>query len=365
MIWIYLLQLFQRTFGKILSNNLLKILFLGAINQINSPRGGEEYKNQLLVEKFLHISEYSNCVIDTYNWKNKPFLWVKLFYQLLFNDFDYVIISASSASTFRLLQIIKIIKSDLLAKTHYFVIGGYFPEGIKTKRYNWETYIKLKSIVLEGEILKNQLLECTDLTNIRVVPNFKKFDISLSLNNGLSDKSTFKFVFVGRISRAKGIDEIFDAVEFIQTHHSDLKFEVDFFGPIEDQFEFSDDLPIQYKGYLDIMSHPEKSYQKLSEYSCMLFPTYWQGEGFPGVVIDAYVAGLPVIATDWNMNQEVVEDGETGIIIPIKSAKDLVTAMVELMENPMKLEKMRMNSKAKAKDFHIDTVWPEIEKLLK
>ena len=30
----------------------------------------------------------------------------------------------------------------------------------------------------------------------------------------------------------------------------------------------------------------------------MLFPTYWHGEGFPGIVIDAFVAGLLVVATD-------------------------------------------------------------------
>jgi glycosyltransferase involved in cell wall biosynthesis len=112
------------------------------------------------------------------------------------------------------------------------------------------------------------------------------------------------------------------------------------------------------------MNKQQESYATLSEYSCMLFPTYWQGEGFPGVIIDAYIAGLPVIATGWNMNKEVVEVGKTGLIVPIQDAKALALAMLKMMQNPELVKKMSENSSGKAKNYHIDAVWPKVEKLI-
>jgi glycosyltransferase involved in cell wall biosynthesis len=46
------------------------------------------------------------------------------------------------------------------------------------------------------------------------------------------------------------------------------------------------------------------------------FLSYWKGEGFTGVIIDAFIAGVPVIATGWNMNTEIIEDGINGFVIP-------------------------------------------------
>ena len=340
----------------------MRVLFIGAINISNSPKGGEEYKNQLILEKLYKFTAIDNIAIDTYEWKKKPLLIVKLFLYLFFKNFDSIVISASSASTFFLLKIIAKIRPFILLKTHYLVIGGYFPEGIRSTRYDWKIYQNLKSVVVEGEILKEQLLSWSELKNVQVIPNFKKFDYEVFFKE--KEPTPFWFVFIGRISKPKGILEIIEATNVLKVNNPSLNFQVDFYGPMEEDIEFPENLPIAYRGYLDIMNNQLESYAILSEYSCMLFPTYWMGEGFPGVIIDAYVAGLPVIATDWNMNKEVVEDGKTGIIIPIKDAKALASAMLKMMENPEMVATMRQNSLSKAKDYHVDAVWPKIEKLI-
>ena len=212
------------------------------------------------------------------------------------------------------------------------------------------------------EILKEQLLSYSKLSNVRVIPNFKKFESKLSHN--AKESGIFKFVFIGRISKPKGILEIIEASSILIKENSILDFQVHFYGPRAEDIEFPENLPIVYKGYLDIMNNQQASYETLSDYSCMLFPTYWQGEGFPGVIIDAYVASLPIIATDWNMNKEVVEDGKTGMIITIKDSKALASAMLKMMENPEMVATMSQNSLNKAKAYHIDAVWPKIEKLI-
>lgn len=205
-------------------------------------------------------------------------------------------------------------------------------------------------------------MTCSEVENIQVIPNFKKFESKLSLIE--KGSNVFKFVFIGRISKPKGILEIVEAITVLYNENLPLDFQVDFHGPLEEEIEFSEDLPLLYKGYLDIMNKPKESFETLSEYSCMLFPAYWKGEGFPRVIIDAHISILPVIATDWNMKKEVVEDGKTGIIIRIQDAHALASAMLKMIENPNMVAIMSQNSLSKTKDFHIDTVWPQIQSLL-
>jgi glycosyltransferase involved in cell wall biosynthesis len=342
-------------------NLVYKILLIGAVNINKLPSGGEEYKNQLILEKNKDF-ELLKSYVDTHDWKKKPTVLLDLIFKLFFSKWDCILLSTSSLSAYRLILFIKFFKPSLLSKLNYLVVGGYFPEGIRKREFKWEKYKALKNIIVQGDILKNQLLSCSELNNVEVIPNFKKFDYKVSLKK--TEYKLFKFVFIGRISKPKGILEIIEAVRILKTQNPLLNFSVDFYGPKEEEIQFPEDLPLLYKGYLDIMNKQQESYAKLSEYSCMLFPTFWQGEGFPGVIIDAYVGGLPVIATDWNMNIEVVEDGETGLIVPIQDANALALAMLKLMQNPDLVNKMSENSLGKANDFHIDTVWPKVEKLI-
>jgi glycosyltransferase involved in cell wall biosynthesis len=96
----------------------------------------------------------------------------------------------------------------------------------------------------------------------------------------------------------------------------------------------------------------------------MLFPTYWEGEGFPGVIIDAFIAGLPVIATDWNMNKEIIEEGINGFLIEPKSTDALVQKMIWVMENKSNLKVISENNQRRANDYQVDNVMPNLLNLL-
>jgi len=97
-------------------------------------------------------------------------------------------------------------------------------------------------------------------------------------------------------------------------------------------------------------------YQELSAFDMMVFPTYWQGEGFPGVIVDAFIAGLPVLASDWNLNSEVIEDGVTGLLFPAKDMIQLCDKMKYVIENRDILIPMRNKCLERARAFHSDTV---------
>lgn len=330
-------------------------MFIGAINIGQQPRGGEEYKNQLLYSKLK--KEYPNSIIvDTSRWTKNPLVMLKLFYNLVFIKKSDILLSTSSLSAYRFIVLLNFLKPSELTKIHYLVVGGYFPDAIENKRFNWSYYRHLKNIIVEGNLLKIKLEANSILKNVNVIPNFKEVIGGMELvSRGRSTQ--FKFVFIGRISLGKGIEEIIKATEILKLQNNG--FSVDFYGPVEVQFQLNDSI-LNYQGFLDIQGDPIQSYTKLSKYDCMLFPTYWIGEGFPGVIVDAFIAGLPVIASDWNMNTEVIEDGMNGFIIDPRNSDALAEKMIWVMENRDQLEKIRQNNLEKAKHYHIDTVWPKL-----
>ena len=90
----------------------------------------------------------------------------------------------------------------------------------------------------------------------------------------------------------------------------------------------------------------------------MLFPTFWWGEGMPGVIIDAFICGLPVLASDWNFNCDVV-DCNTGVIILPNNEKELYMGMKNILDMKYDLSAISQNCRKKARIFDIDNVLSE------
>lgn len=56
-----------------------------------------------------------------------------------------------------------------------------------------------------------------------------------------------------------------------------------------------------------------KSIEVIKQYFMLLFPINHFGEGFLGTFIGTYSADLPIIASDWNYNAELIQEGITGM----------------------------------------------------
>ncbi|MBK9990468.1 MAG: glycosyltransferase [Verrucomicrobia bacterium] len=59
----------------------------------------------------------------------------------------------------------------------------------------------------------------------------------------------------------------------------------------------------------------------------MVFPTYFDSETLPLVVIEAMAAGLPVISTRWRGIQDLIDDGRTGFLIEPRQTAPVITAI--------------------------------------
>lgn len=141
--------------------------------------------------------------------------------------------------------------------------------------------------------------------------------------SGLKRTGGFKsrFVFVGQIKKTKGIFEILEALSC-----NNANFTVDFYGPVEDD-EFIDACSkVQNANYISCL-RPNEVSETLINYDVLLLPTYHPGEGYPGVIIEAFACGLPVIASNWGGISEIVTNNYNGKIIEPKQPQDLLIAI--------------------------------------
>lgn len=83
-------------------------------------------------------------------------------------------------------------------------------------------------------------------------------------------------------------------------------------------------------------------------------------EGMPNSVLEAMAAGLPVVATRVSGNEDLVTDGENGLLVPPGSPADLAAAIRRLIDDPELARRMGERSRARAERFGIPSVTAEL-----
>jgi glycosyltransferase involved in cell wall biosynthesis len=84
----------------------------------------------------------------------------------------------------------------------------------------------------------------------------------------------------------------------------------------------------------------ERVGQVLSELDVLVVPSRWY-ENQPGVILEAFAAGIPVVATDLGGMSEFVKHEENGLLFQLENAEDLAHQLRRLGEEPELTEKLR------------------------
>ncbi|RZJ29700.1 MAG: glycosyltransferase family 1 protein [Flavobacterium sp.] len=182
---------------------------------------------------------------------------------------------------------------------------------------------------------------------------------NIALRNSLAiDADDFVFIFVGRLVRDKGINELIAAF----SKFDDVKIKLLLVGPFENELD-----PLSASTLDEIKSNPNiisvgfqtdvRKYFAISD--ALVFPSY--REGFPNVVLQAGAMDLPVIATNINGSNEIISDGENGILIPVKDESAISSAMLALYQNKQLFQKLQKNARQMiASRYEQSVVWQAI-----
>jgi glycosyltransferase involved in cell wall biosynthesis len=85
---------------------------------------------------------------------------------------------------------------------------------------------------------------------------------------------------------------------------------------------------------VEMLGHRSDIAEQLRAADIFLFPSAPAGEGMPGVLIEAGLSGLPVIATAVPGVASVLVDGETGLVVDVDDRAAMVAAAARLLDDP-------------------------------
>jgi len=210
---------------------------------------------------------------------------------------------------------------------------------------------ELKKIILNLSYAKESKLKVLGEGSSNGIDTgyFNPSDFSHTDNLRLKEKlnipeSDFIYIFVGRLVKEKGINELVKSFVSLQKDRPEISLLL--VGPFEQELD-----PLDSNVYHLIQTHPKiftTGYQQdvrpyFSISDVLAFPSY--REGFPNVVMQANAMGVPAIVTNINGCNEIIEDGQNGIIIPVKSKEALMNAMKEVLDKVSLRMKLSENAR--------------------
>jgi len=225
------------------------------------------------------------------------------------------------------------VRDDLLkyniTKKYIKIIGNGNINGIDPDYYNASNYTEKHKNILK-----------------------KKYNISAK---------DFIFVYVGRLVKDKGINELVSAFLLITKKYPQCKLLL--VGPYEKEFdpllpEIETEIRTNQKIIATGFKNDVRPYLAVS--NVFVFPSY--REGFPNSVLQAAAMGLPSIVSNINGCNEIIINNFNGLIIPPRNINRLVEKMILLIEN----DSLRNNLSANARESIItrydqNTLWKLIK----
>ena len=352
----YLLKL-KRIFRKEDFMKSVKIFICGHFGyKKNVQIGGQHAKTRQLRNAIISkIGEENVSYVDTAFIKSNPLATLRKIKKNFIKSHSAIILPGKNGLRF-LLPIFIILKNKFNTDLRYVVIGGWLSEFLIKRKMYLNLCKKFNGIYVETELSKKKLLEI-GLNNVFVLPNFRQINF---INNKIEKvMKPFKLVYFSRIDKEKGIELAIEVVNKINKNKKEEIIKLDIYGPIQDNYQ--DDFMkilnkckdfISYKGYLE----PNNIYKVLSKYDLMIFPTFCRTECFPGAIIDSYISGVPVLASNWLYSGEIIKENITGKLFVSQDIQDLTNKLEFLINNPDLIYKMKKNCLEEAKKYDADFV---------
>lgn len=318
------------------------VLIIGHFGGDNNFTDGQTVKTKILYEELTKYTNWHIDILDTYYKKNKIIFLFKSLFKISKNKIIIVLLSGNGMKKF--FPLLFFFSKIFNKKVFHDVIGGNLHSYVDSEN-NFKKYLNsfCENWVETRGMAK--LLNNREIKNTRIIPNFReaeKIDIKVKKYENI-----FYFCTFSRVNKEKGISDAILSINKINQLYADVCCYLDIYGPVDanyqDEFERLIDENqkcVSYKGNIS----QSKAISVLKEYDFLLFPTRWRGEGQAGTIIESFFAGVPVIASDWMYNSEMISHKVNGLIYPNKDMNNLVDAINWVINNSSSIYKMKQNA---------------------
>ena len=240
-----------------------------------------------------------------------------------------------------------------------------FATNLFCNSYGLKDYIEKNLTKKEIRVIANGSINGIDIDFFR--DDFSDLDKENKRAELEIEENDFVLLFVGRVVKDKGVNELIEAFTILDKKFNNLKLLM--VGDFEEELS-----PIDIKSIERMRNNPNiisVGFQKdirsyLSVSSLFVLPSY--REGLPNSLIEAGSFGLPLLATDINGCNEVIIPNKTGILVEKKSVESLVNGIQYLIENGELYGTIKSNVRALTierygQEFFLNALKDELEKL--
>ncbi len=234
----------------------------------------------------------------------------------------------------------------------YYAIGTYSGSPRAAQLHLWRRLIARADVVAaEGSEVADEAVRRFGVDPSRVVLTPNGRDPSV-FHPPARREGAPTLAFVGALTDGKRPDRFVEVVADLRATGRSFRALLVGEGPLRAQLEG----PARAAG-VELVGHRDDVAEQLRSADVFLFPSAPAGEGMPGVLIEAGLSGLPVVATGVPGVASVLVDGETGVIVPVDDREAMVRATARLLDEPALRQSMGAAARARCeRHFTLDAV---------
>lgn len=188
-------------------------------------------------------------------------------------------------------------------------------------------------------------------------------DVDLEFKKSLGlEKTDFVITIVAELIKRKNHSQIIESMEVICKSYKDIK--VLFVGDGELFLNIKKEIIKKKLSENIIMLGFRTDVEKILNISDIV-GLFSYHEGLPKNIMEAMVAGKPIICTNIRGNKDLIDDNSNGFLVDIDDIEGTVEKIVALYEDRNLINKMGINNRNCIKDYEINKVLKDVEKIYK
>lgn len=141
------------------------------------------------------------------------------------------------------------------------------------------------------------------------------------------ESRNIRFLFIGRVMREKGVEELFKAAKNIKKLYPEVSFDI--VGPMEDDYKDRINSLVR-NGIIYYYGYQEDVKPFIKKSDCFVLPSYH--EGMANTLLESAAMGRPLITSRIHGCMEAVREGQNGYLVDVKDARGLEEKIVEFIE---------------------------------